>query len=108
MVTGYLACPLFSLFCLYLNRHTAAIADQVVMVMLRTVSEQAFPCIYKGISQTISHEGVQSPINSSQPNGRPVLSKLFMKLLSRNKAFGSSQGMQNSVLLPGLPACWVR
>jgi hypothetical protein len=108
MVAGYLACPLFSLLCLYFNRNTAAIADQVVMVMLRTVSEQAFPCIYEGISQTVGHEGVQSPINRCQPNGRPVLSKLFMKLLSRNKAFGSTQGMQNSVLLPGLPACWVR
>jgi hypothetical protein len=56
MVTCYLGCPLFSLLCLYFNRYTAAIADQVVMVMFRAVSEQAFPSIYKGISQTIGHK----------------------------------------------------
>jgi hypothetical protein len=58
MIFSDLSRPGFCLFGLYFNRHTATVADQVMMMVFRAVSKQAFSCIYQGISQAIGHKGV--------------------------------------------------
>jgi hypothetical protein len=42
MFLGYFACPGLSLLGLYFNRYATTIADQVMVVILRAVSEEAF------------------------------------------------------------------
>jgi hypothetical protein len=46
MILGYFGCPGLSLLGFNLNSYATAIADQVMVVILRAVSKEAFPCIY--------------------------------------------------------------
>jgi hypothetical protein len=50
MILGYLGSPGLRLLCFDLNGNPTDITNQVVMMVFRAVSKQAFPCINKGIS----------------------------------------------------------